>query len=77
MFKRIIKSKNPNETDKNWKSNFFDIMFEVIAAIDLTTDIAFVSALYKSDEGHNMWFTLTLYSLISPYFVCSIPYLNF
>jgi len=65
------------ETHDNWKTNIFDISFELIAGIDLITDIIFIKSLYLSDEGHNMWLMLTLYSLISPYFVCSIPYLNF
>jgi len=46
-----------------------------MAFFDLGTDLVFVWVMYHS--SHNAWFTLSLYSMISPYFVSYIPYLNY
>jgi len=53
----------------------FDFIFELMAFLDLLTDILFLYILYNSE--HTAWFTVALYSMISPYFVSYIPYLNY
>ena len=52
-------------------------MFEVVAGFDLATDLLFVQQLFESDVPHNMWLVLTLYTMVSPYLVCAIPYVDY
>jgi len=41
------------------------------------TDIKFAERLFYSGQGHNMWFMFAVYLMICPYFVCSIPYIDY
>ena len=53
----------------------FDFVFELMAFFDLGTDLVFVWVIYHSE--HNAWFTISLYTMISPYFDSYIAFLNY
>jgi hypothetical protein len=53
----------------------FNLLLELIALLDMSGDIVLLIALYNSE--HTAWFTLSLLSMLSPFFVCYVPLLTF
>ena len=53
----------------------FTYAFELLAAFDLIGDIMMVKGLLGSE--HTAWVVLTIFTMISPFFVCYVPLINF
>lgn len=53
----------------------FTLLLEAIALFDLIGDIYLLIQMYKF--GHTAWFTLSLYTMLSPFYVCYVPLLTF
>ena len=53
----------------------FNLLLETIALFDLGGDIILMYALFLSE--HTAWFSLSLLSCLSPFFVCYVPLLTF
>lgn len=66
----------PPEKNLNEYIEFmFNLFLETIALFDLSGDIILLIALFYSE--HTAWFSLSLLSCISPFFVCYVPLLTF
>lgn len=53
----------------------FNLILEMIALFDMFGDIVLLVALFNSP--HTAWFSLSLLSMLSPFFVCYVPLLTF
>jgi hypothetical protein len=53
----------------------FNLLLELIALLDMSGDILLLIALFNSE--HTGWFTFSLLSMLSPFFVCYVPLLTF
>jgi hypothetical protein len=53
----------------------FALVLEGIALGDLTGDLAFSLMLFRNQ--HLGWFTLSILSMLSPFFICYVPLLTF
>jgi hypothetical protein len=66
----------PKETKPNEYIEFiFNLVLELIALLDMSGDIILLIALFNSE--HTAWFSLSLLSMMSPFFVCYVPLLTF
>lgn len=52
-----------------------ETILEWIAAADLYTDFVVLNQLLHTD--HRAWSTITIFSLLAPFFACQTPYLMF
>lgn len=50
-------------------------MLEAIALADMVGDIYLLTGMYKF--GHTAWFTLSIFTMLSPFYVCYVPLLTF
>jgi hypothetical protein len=53
----------------------FNLILELIALIDFAGDLILLVALFRSE--HSAWFSLSVLSMLSPFFVCYVPLLTF
>lgn len=53
----------------------FNILLEFIALFDMIGDIFALILVYKL--GHIAWFTISVFTMISPFYVCYVPLLTF
>lgn len=53
----------------------FTLLLEAIALFDMVGDIYLLIQMYAA--GHTAWFTLSLYTMLSPFYVCYVPLLTF
>lgn len=53
----------------------FTYSFELLAAFDLIGDVMMVKGLLGSE--HTFWVVLTIFTMISPFYVCYVPLINF
>jgi hypothetical protein len=50
-------------------------MIETISTVDFITDLFIIKNFMYSQ--HNMWFAINSYALLSPFFVCIVPFTSF
>lgn len=67
-------------TDKDGKANkyfelIFNIFLEFIALFDMIGDIYALIIVYR--QGHIAWFSISVFTMISPFYVCYVPLLTF
>ena len=64
---------------KNKPNKYFEMIFniflECIALFDMVGDIYALIIVY--DLGHIAWFSISVFTMISPFFVCYVPLLTF
>jgi hypothetical protein len=53
----------------------FNLILELIALFDFAGDLVLLVALFRSE--HAAWFSLSVLSMLSPFFVCYVPLLTF
>jgi hypothetical protein len=53
----------------------FNLTLELIALFDFIGDLILVRALFISE--HTAWFSLSVLSMMSPFFICYVPLLTF
>jgi hypothetical protein len=53
----------------------FTLLLEAIALFDMVGDVYLLIQMYY--YGHCAWFTLSLYTMLSPFYVCYVPLLTF
>ena len=53
----------------------FNIFLEFIALFDMIGDIYALIIVYN--QGHIAWFSLSVFTMISPFYVCYVPLLTF
>lgn len=54
---------------------FLETVLEWIAAADLYTDVLVLMQLLNTK--HHAWTTLTIFSMVAPFFACQTPFLMF
>lgn len=65
----------PDDNLNEYIEFLFNLFLETIALFDLSGDLILMYALFKSE--HTAWFSLSLLSCLSPFFVCYVPLLTF
>lgn len=53
----------------------FNIFLELIALFDMIGDIYALVIVYQ--QGHIAWFVISVFTMISPFYVCYVPLLTF
>jgi len=53
----------------------FTFLLEIIALFDMVGDIYLVYGMFRT--GHIAWFCLSVFTMLSPFYVCYIPLLTF
>lgn len=66
-----MREKRPNK----YFEMIFNIFLEFIALFDMIGDIYALIVVYKL--GHTAWFSISIFTMISPFFVCYVPLLTF
>ena len=64
--------------DKKANKHFeflFNIIIELIALFDMVGDLYALTLVYK--YGYTAWFTVSIFTIISPFYVCYVPLLTF
>ena len=70
MAKRVVADAEPT-----WVELTFSYLMELISTADMVSDIYLLQAFVAS--GHNAWLALTVWTMISPFFVCYVPFITF
>ena len=68
----------PIEHEKKANKYFemvFNILLEFIALFDMIGDIYALILVYRL--GHIAWFSISVFTMISPFYVCYVPLLTF
>ena len=81
LMKSLYKMNYDDEEEEqkvSFGSNFielaFTIVLEVIAMFDLVGDLLFIFELW--DKNQTEWFTLSVFTMLAPYYVCYVPLLT-
>jgi len=53
----------------------FTLLLEAIALFDMIGDIYLMIQMYV--HGHTAWFTISIFTTLSPFYVCYVPLLTF
>ena len=53
----------------------FTLILEFIALFDMFGDIYLLIGMYQ--YGHTAWFTLSIFTMLSPFYVCYVPLVTF
>lgn len=53
----------------------FTLLLELIAMLDMVGDIYLTIGMYK--HGHTAWFTVSIFTMLSPFYVCYVPLVTF
>ena len=53
----------------------FTLILEMIALFDMFGDIYMLLGMYK--YGHTAWFTISIFTMLSPFYVCYVPLVTF
>jgi hypothetical protein len=53
----------------------FTLLLEMIALFDMVGDIYLLIGMYMN--GHTAWFTISIFTMLSPFYVCYVPLLTF
>jgi len=53
----------------------FTMILELIALFDMFGDIYLLIGMYQ--YGHTAWFTLSIFTMLSPFYVCYVPLVTF
>lgn len=70
-FRRLSKEKPPNP----YFEFVFTLVLELIAMFDMVGDIYLVIGMYT--YGHTAWFTISVFTMLSPFYVCYVPLVTF
>ena len=69
--KKMVKEKKPNP----YFEFIFTLILELIALFDMFGDIYLMYSMYI--YGHTAWFTLSIFTMLSPFYVCYVPLVTF
>ena len=69
--KKKVKEKPPNP----YFEFVFTLILELIALFDMVGDIYLMISMYT--YGHTAWFTLSIFTMLSPFYVCYVPLVTF
>lgn len=76
MFDASISRKQNREKPPNPYFEFaFTLILELIALFDMIGDIYLMISMYQT--GHTAWFTLSIFTMLSPFYVCYVPLVTF
>ena len=74
MAPSICKSKKEKPANPYFELAF-TLLLEAIALFDMIGDIYLMIQMYK--HKHTAWFTLSIFTTLSPFYVCYVPLLTF
>lgn len=69
--KKLKKDRPPNP----YFEFVFTLVLELIAMFDMFGDIYLLIGMYK--QGHTAWFTISIFTMLSPFYVCYVPLVTF
>jgi hypothetical protein len=64
-----------NEVASKYVEHIFSYLLELVAFFDMGSDIMFLIEIWKA--GHPMWFTLSMFTIVAPYYICYVPLLRY
>lgn len=71
----MIENRHKVEKPNEWLAFLFSYIIEILAAVDLGADIMMLYGMVNSH--HTAWMTLTIFQMVSPFFVSYVPLINF
>lgn len=71
MVKKRVVEKAPNP----YFEFAFTLTLELIAMFDMVGDIYLLIGMYTF--GHTAWFTISIFTMLSPFYVCYVPLVTF
>jgi len=75
---KIVEEEYKADEDKGANKYFelvFNIFLEFIALFDMIGDIYLLIIVFRL--GHIAWFSISVFTMISPFYVCYVPLLTF
>jgi len=75
---KIVEEEYKENQDKGANKYFelvFNIFLEFIALFDMVGDIYLLIIVFRL--GHIAWFSISVFTMISPFYVCYVPLLTF
>lgn len=71
----ISKKQNKEKPPNPYFEFAFTLILEMIALFDMVGDIYLMISMYQT--GHTAWFTLSIFTMLSPFYVCYVPLVTF
>lgn len=64
-----------NEVVSYYVEKIFTYLLELVAFFDMGSDVLFLIEIWKA--GHAMWFMLSMFTIVAPYYICYVPLLRY
>ena len=71
----VLRMVEGNKVVSEYVEHIFSYLLEVVAFFDMGSDILFLIEIWKA--GHSMWFMLSMFTIVAPYYICYVPLLRY
>ena len=71
----MLRAIESNKAVSEYVEKIFTYLLEVVAFFDMGSDVMFLIEIWKA--GHAMWFMLSMFTIVAPYYICYVPLLRY
>ena len=71
----VLRAIESNKAVSEYVEKIFTYLLEVVAFFDMGSDVMFLIEIWNA--GHAMWFMLSMFTIVAPYYICYVPLLRY